>query len=63
LKGEYNLDYVDKMLFYIHPEVNGAFYSSLYEQWVQEKYHKDVKDLSEGENKKYSEEWIKLKKT
>ena len=63
LKGEYNLDYVDKMLFYIHPEVNGAFYSSLYEQWVQEKYHKDVKDLSEGEKKKYSEEWIKLKKT
>ena len=51
------------MLFYIHPEVNSAFYSSLYEQWIQEKYHKDIKDLSEGEKKKYSEEWIKLKKT
>ena len=63
LKGEYNLDYVDKMLFYIHPEVNSNFYSSLYEQWVQETYHKDVKDLSEGESKKYSEEWTKLKKT
>lgn len=63
LKGEYNLDYVDKMLFYIHPEVNGYFYSSLFEQWVQEKYHKDILELSEGELDKYTEEWEKLKKT
>ena len=63
LKGEYNLDYVDKMLFYIHPEINGMFYSSLYEQWVQEKYHKNVSELSEAESKKYSKEWENLKKT
>lgn len=63
LKGEYNLDYVDKMLFYIHPEISGMFYSTLYEQWVQEKYHKDVSELSESEKKKYSKEWQDLKKT
>lgn len=63
LNGEYNLDYVDKMLFYIHPEVSGQFYSTLYEQWVQEKYHKDVSELSESEAKKYSKEWEDLKKT
>ena len=28
------IDYVDKMLFYIHPEISGMFYSTLYEQWV-----------------------------
>lgn len=63
LKGEYNLDYVDKMLFYIHPEVNSYFYSSMFEQWVQNKYNKDVSELSEGELDKYSNEWEKLKKT
>ena len=63
LKGEYNLDYVDKMLFYIHPEISGQFYSTLYEQYIQEKYHKDVSELSEAEDKKYSKEWEELKKT
>ena len=63
LNGEYNLDYVDKMLFYIHPEISGQFYSTLYEQYVQEKYHKDVSELSESESKKYSKEWADLKKT
>lgn len=63
LRGDYNLDYVDKMLFYIHPEVNKYFYSSMFEQWVEEKYHKNVKELSQGELDKYGKEYQELKKS
>lgn len=63
LSGEYNLEYVDKMLFYLHPEVSGNFFSVLFEQYAEEKSKKDYESLSEGEIEKYRKEWAELRKT
>ena len=63
LQGNKSLEYTDKMLFAIDPNLRGIFVSMTFEEYVKNNKHKNVEDLTEAELKTYSEEYLEYKKS
>ena len=55
LSGEYSAHYLEKMLWVIDTNLSGPFISLNYAQFVRHNFGKDVRYLSEGEEKQYTE--------
>lgn len=61
--GKYSLEYTEKMLFAMNPEISGKFLSMAFDQWLQNNYNKKMEDLSESEIETYEKEWENYNKT
>lgn len=61
--GKYSLEYTEKMLFAMNPEISGKFLSMAFDQWLINNYNKKVGDLSESELETYEKEWDNYNKT
>lgn len=61
--GKYSLEYTERMLFAMNPEISGKFLSMAFDQWVQNNYNKKIEDLSESEIETYEKEWENYNKT
>lgn len=61
--GKYSLEYVDRMLFAMNPEISGKFLSMAFDQWLENNYNKKIEDLSESEIETYEKEWENYNKT
>ena len=61
--GKYSLEYTERMLFAMNPEISGKFLSMAFDQWVKNKYGKELTDLSEAEIETYTKEWENYNKT
>lgn len=61
--GKYSLEYTEKMLFAMNPEISGKFLSMAFDQWLMNNYNKKVGDLSESELETYEKEWDNYNKT
>lgn len=61
--GKYSLEYTEKMLFAMNPEISGKFLSMAFDQWLTNNYNKKVGDLSESELETYEKEWDNYNKT
>ena len=61
--GKYSLEYTERMLFAMNPEISGKFLSMAFDQWLTNNYNKKIEDLSESELETYEKEWNNYNKT
>lgn len=61
--GKYSLEYTERMLFAMNPEISGKFLSMAFDQWILNNYNKKMEDLSESEIETYENEWKNYNKT
>lgn len=61
--GKYSLEYTERMLFAMNPEISSKFLSMAFDQWLQNNYNKKIEDLSESEVETYEKEWENYNKT
>ena len=61
--GKYSLEYTERMLFAMNPEISSKFLSMAFDQWLENNYNKKIEDLSESEIETYEKEWKNYNKT
>lgn len=62
LKGNYSLEYTEKMLFALDSYLNLPFTSTTFESWVKNNKNKDVADLTDAEKETFKKEYLEYKK-